>query len=137
MQKHINGAVSELIAATYFTDNEYVVSKPLTDFHAYDLIIDDGTLQRVQVKTAYWDKQKQRFLVSCVTSHIRGNKNRYNKKYTENSFDLLCAIERETYAVYLIPIDQILGRRSITLYPKGKPDTVNDRFTDFENYRVR
>ena len=44
MQKHINGAVSELIAATYFTDNEYVVSKPLTDFHAYDLIIDDGTL---------------------------------------------------------------------------------------------
>jgi hypothetical protein len=137
MQKHINGAISELIAAAYFTEKEYVVSKPLTDFHEYDLIIDSGSLQRVQVKTVYWDNQKQRYLISCVTSHIRGNENRYNKKYREDSFDLLCAIERETQAIYLIPISQIFGRRSVTLYPKGKPNTVCSRYEDFEQYRVQ
>lgn len=137
MNKHQRGTVSELLAASYFVKNGYVVSKPLTDFNEYDFIIDDGVLHRVQVKTAYWDTNKKRHLVSCVTSHIRGDSNRYNKKYTQKSFDYLCAIEQETNSIYLIPVQRVVGRRSITLYPKGKPKTTNDRYEDFEDCRVQ
>ena len=71
-EKHKTGTVSELIAASYFVRNNYIVSKPITDFHEYDLIVDDGTLKRVQVKTAYWDNSKKRYLVKlCYFTHKR------------------------------------------------------------------
>lgn len=134
--KHKQGTVSELIASSYFIRNDYKVSKPINDFSEYDLIIDKDILSRVQVKTAYWDNSKKRYLVSLVTSHIRGNGRKPNKKYEKNSFDLLCAVQKETNSIYLIPIKEILGRRSITLYPLEKLKTVSKRFEDFEKYKV-
>ena len=136
MEKHKQGTVSELIASAYFVQNNYIVSKPINDFGEYDLIIDNGKLNRVQVKTAYWDNSKKRYLVSLVTSHIRGNGRKPNKKYSKNSFDLLCAIQKETDSIYIIPIKKIVGRRSITLYPDKKPKSVNNRFKDFEQFKV-
>jgi hypothetical protein len=137
MEKHKQGTVSELLAASYFVQNNYIVSKPLSDFNEYDLVVDNGQLKRIQVKTIYWDNSKQRFLISCVTSHIRGNTHRENKKYRNSSFDLLCGVEMKSGAIYLIPIDRIVGRRSITIYPNGKPNTVGTRYMDFEQCRVR
>ena len=137
MNKHQRGTVSELLSASYFVKEDYVVSKPITDFNEYDLVIDNGVLMRVQVKTIYWDTNKKRYLVSCVTSHIRGNGNRYNKKYNEESFEWLCAVEQETNSIYVVPIHRVLGRRSITFYPKGKPKTVNSRYEDFEDCKVQ
>ena len=134
MEKHRQGTVSQLLAIQYFVERGYIVSLPITDFNEYDLIIDDGKLIRVQVKTVYWDNSKQRYLISCVTSHIRGNNRRINKKYKLNSFDYLCGVEKKTRTVYLIPIKEAAGRRSITVYPKGKPKTVNARYEDFEKY---
>ena len=135
-QKHINGTVSELLAEAYFVSKGYIVSKPINDFNEYDLIVDNhDKLSRVQVKTIYWDNSKKRNLISCVTSHIRGNGNRYNKKYEDNSFDLLCAVHKDTESFYVIPIEEIVGRRSITFYPEGKPDTVTTRYSDFEEFR--
>lgn len=137
MEKHKQGTVSELIASSYFVQQNYVVSKPINDFGEYDLIIDNGKLNRVQVKTAYWDNNKKRYLISLVTSHIRGNGRRPNKKYQLSSFDLLCAVQKEANAIYLIPIKEIIGRRSITVYPNKKPKSVNNRFEDFERFRVK
>ncbi|MCM6843399.1 group I intron-associated PD-(D/E)XK endonuclease [Latilactobacillus curvatus] len=135
-EKHVNGTVSELLAEAFFVSKGHIVSKPINDFNEYDLIIDceDG-LKRVQVKTIYWDNTKMRNMVSCVTSHIRGNNQRYNKKYNDKSFDILCAVHKDTKTFYLIPFEDIKGRRSITFYPEGKPKTVNSRYVDFESYR--
>lgn len=135
MDKHKQGTVSELLAAQFFIKKGCVVSFPFDGFGEYDLIIDNGTLSRIQVKTIYWDNSKKRYLISCVTSHIRGNGRRTNKKYSDLSFDYLLGVEAETHSYYLIPIGKIAGRRSITVYPKGKPDTVRDRYEDFEQYR--
>jgi len=138
MNKHQRGTVSELLSAKYFVEQGHTVSKPITDFGEYDLVVDfNGTLERVQVKTIYWDKSKERYLISCVTSHIRGNGRRVNKKYDKHSFDSLCAVEEETGAIYLISNSLVRNRRSITVYPKGKPDTVNKRHMDFEQNRVQ
>jgi len=136
--KHRQGTVSELLIASYFVQKGYIVSKPINDFGEYDLVIDDGTrLIRVQSKTIYWDNSKNRYLISCVTSHIRGNSRRTNKKYSESSFDLLVGIEKDSNSIYIIPSKEMSGRRSITVYPKGKPKTVNTRYNDFEKFKVQ
>lgn len=135
-KKHINGTVSELLAESYFINNGYIVSKPINDFNEYDFVVDDEKgLRKVQVKTVYWDNNKNRNLVSCVTSHIRGNEHRYNKKYENGSYDILACVHKESGSVYIIPFDEVKGRRSITFYPEGKPDTVRKRYDDFENYK--
>ena len=72
---------------------------------------------------------------SCATSHIRGNNRRINKKYNEKSFDYALFVCKEYNCVYLIPISEIIGRRSITFYPDGKPERVNSRYNDFEQYK--
>jgi len=136
MNKHQKGTISELFASAYFIKNGYIVSKPITDFNEYDLIVDNGKLSRVQVKTIYFDNSQNRYMISCVTSHIRGNNRRINKKYNYNSFDILCAVEPEIGAVYLIPIEKVASRRGITLYPTGKNNKSNTRYVDFEKYRV-
>jgi len=137
MEKHKKGTVSELLAMVFFKKNEYIVSKPISDFNEYDLIIDNGSLWRVQVKTVYWDNSKHRYLISLVTSHIRGKGRKPNKKYTQKSFDVLCAVCEPENAIYVIPIKEIIGRRSITLYPTDKPKTVSKIHKDFEHWRLQ
>lgn len=135
-EKHINGTISELLAKSYFVKEGLIVSKPINDFNEYDLIVDDGhALFRVQVKTAYWDNNKSRYLVSCVTSHIRGDGNRYNKKYSDGSFDILACVHVKSNSIYIIPFEEVKGRRGLTLYPEGKPETVYNKHRDFEEYR--
>lgn len=138
--KHQNGTVSELLAQQFFVDKGIVVSKPINDFNEYDLVLDNpikSSIERAQVKTIYFDNTKQRWLASLVTSHIRGNERRTNKKYSESSFDVGVFVCKEYNAIYIIPISELVGRRSITFYPDGKPDTVNSRYTDFEKYKHR
>lgn len=130
MKTHINGTISELYAQSYFVENGYVVSKPINDFNEYDLVIDNGILNKVQIKTIYFDNSKKRYLVSLVTSHIRGNDIRRNKVYTKDSFDLLCCVNKELNSIYVIPFEEIKNTRSITIYP-----TKN--IGRFEKYRVK
>lgn len=138
--KHKNGTVSELLAQQFFIERGDIVSKPINDFSEYDLIIDTPSLSKVhraQVKTVYYDNSKRRWIASLVTSHIRGNGRRENKKYSQDSFDIGVFVCKEHNAIYIIPIEELAGRRSITFYPDGKPDTTNTRFTDFEHYKYR
>ena len=138
--KHKNGTVSELLAEQFFVERGDIVSKPINDFNEYDFIVDTpclDKLQRVQVKTIYYDNSKQRWLASLVTSHIKGNGKRENKKYSAQSFDIGAFVCKEHNAIYIIPIEEIEGKRSITFYPDGKPETVNSRYRDFEHYKYR
>lgn len=136
--KHKNGTISELLAEQFFIEQGNIVSKPINDFSEYDFVIDIqplSKLQRVQVKTIYFDNTKRRWISSLVTSHIRGNGRRENKKYSIKSFDIGAFVCKEHNAIYIIPIDKLEGRRSITFYPDGKPETVNSRYKDYEYYK--
>ena len=138
--KHKNGTISELLAEQFFIERGDIVSKPINDFGEYDFIVDTPSLsklQRVQVKTIYYDNSKQRWLASLVTSHIKGNGRRENKKYSHDSFDIGAFVCKQFNTIYIIPIEELAGKRSITFYPDGKPDTVNSRFKDFEHYKYR
>ena len=135
--KQINGIKSELLAEYFLTNQGYIVSKPINDFSEYDFVVDDcnNHLYKIQVKTIYFDNNKQRWMGSCVTSHLRGNGKRTNKKYTKESFDFGLFICAEYNSVYMIPISLIEGRRSITFYPNGKANKSNTRYSDFEKFR--
>ena len=66
--KHTNGAVSELMAATYYTKSGCSIYLPVDGHGEYDMIVDDGVrLKRVQVKTVYFDNSKKRWIISFVT----------------------------------------------------------------------
>ena len=95
------------------------------------MIVDDGVrLKRVQVKTVYFDNSKKRWIISFVTSHIRGGGRRVNKKYSTNSFDELCAVHLDTNSVYQIPVEVVAGKRSATVYP-------NQLNGPYEKYHVK
>lgn len=136
IEKHINGTKSELLAEYYLITHGYAISKPINDFLEYDFVVEDinGKLYKIQVKTIYFDNNKQRWVASCVTSHIHGNNKRTNKKYTKKSFDFGLFICAEYNKAYLIPISLIEGRRGITFYPNGKNNKSNTSHKDFEIY---
>ena len=79
-------------------------------------------------------------MVSLCTSHRRGGETIKNKKYSESSFDYLIAVCPAPLTFYIIPVDVISDRRSITLYPNGilSISKGNPRFesmVDFEIYK--
>ena len=121
-EKQRHGTESELLAEYYFVNIGCIVLKPINDFNEYGFVIDcNGALYKVQVKTIYFDNSKNRWLGSCVTSHIK--------------VDYALFVCKEHNCVYLVPIDKIVGRRSITFYPDSKPESVNSRYEDFEQYK--
>ena len=135
--KHKNGLISELIAEQFFINKGHGVFRPNNNFCRFDMVVDDGEhLKRIQVKSIYFDKSKNRYVASCATSHLRGNGRRTNKKYGKEDFDLWVFVSNETKSIYIIPSEIIAGRRAITFYPNGKPETVNNRYADFELYKV-
>lgn len=127
MKKHIIWNVSELLASTFLVSSWYDIFLPFSSFGEIDIIwYKDWKLISFQVKTIYRDKTKCRWMMSTVTSHIRWNFRRVNKKYTRNSFEYILWVNKELNAIYMIPISEIAWRRSITFYPEWK-----------ENYKTR
>lgn len=101
-------------AISYFVSNGYTVSIPLTDSQDYDLIVDNGIISRVQVKTTKFKSQYGNFKVSLT---IKGGNRSYNtvKKFDPNKVEFVFILTNEG-TKYLIPSTN-LGS-SICLGPK-------------------
>lgn len=54
-------------AIAYYTSKEYSVSIPLNDSQKYDLIFDNGKLNKVQIKTTRAKNTKNKFIVQLKT----------------------------------------------------------------------
>lgn len=101
------------IAISYFCRNGYTVSLPLTDSQDYDLIVENGDLKRVQVKTTTHKAKNGNFVVNMRT--MGGNQKAYwSKKLDKTKIDILFAIT-ESGEMYLIPTKEIVSSSSITL----------------------
>lgn len=113
-------------AIAYFTMNGYCVCVPLTDSQAYDLIIDDGKLQRVQVKTATYKKHnkhkagdRRSATYYKIGLSTKGGNTRKNsvKKLDKTKVDLVYILTEEGNR-YLIPVESLGGTSEITLSSK-------------------
>lgn len=101
------------IAIAWFTTHDYRVSLPLTDSQRYDLIVDNGTLQRVQVKTATQvgpSGNYQAWIKTCG-----GNRSSSSSKHFDPSECEVLFIVTGDGAMYLIPTDEVRVGASITL----------------------
>jgi hypothetical protein len=98
------GDIGVTQAIATFTRKGYDVALPVTESAAYDLIVDDGELHRVQVKYSSGRDVDLR----CIHSNSQG----YVVKLYNNSFDWLYVLKADG-SEYLIDQD-LSGRRSIT-----------------------
>lgn len=134
--KQKNGLLSESMVISELLLHDIPFAIPYGDFNEYDLIAETPNgFKSLQVKTCFFDNSKQRYIVSLCTSHRRGGETIKNKKYTINSFDYLIAVCHSPRRFYIIPSKEVAGRRSITLYPSGVPNSSenNYRFKSMNN----
>ena len=112
----LQGDVAESIAASYFTINGYVVSKPLNHSPYYDLIVDNGQLQRVEVKSSSYLAPSGNYQVALRT--LGGNQSWTGKvKHIDSQKTDLIFIATSDFNMYLFDADKLNGRNAVTVRP--------------------
>jgi hypothetical protein len=105
-------------AIAYFTKMGYTVCIPLTDSQNYDLIVENGTIQKVQVKTSNYVVKSGGYEVALGTC---GGNQSFNtvKKFDPSQVDLLF-ITLGNGQSYCIPTSILpkKDRRTITIGKK-------------------
>ena len=101
------GQEAELMVSLIATQKEFVVSIPLNHSSEYDLIIDSGILNRIQVKRAY-EVNNHGGKTFCVeTRRIlvkhSGVKGSVASSYTNNGYDFLIAVDCKNNKFWVIP----------------------------------
>ena len=99
------------LAIAYYGSNSYVVSIPLNDTQDYDLVVDNGTLKRVQVKFTL-HMGRTGYSVSLKSSG--GTKGTIYKHVVDTDIEILFVVT-EAGTMYEIPIKDINNRSSLTL----------------------
>lgn len=100
-------------AIGWFTLHGYTVCIPLTDSQDYDLVVDNGALKRVQVKTTCRRSKYGIFEVELRTKG--GNKSGTTTKLFDGTKVDLLFVLTDDGAMYLIPTDTLGLRRQISL----------------------
>lgn len=102
------------VAISYFVQQGITVSIPLTDSQDYDLIVDDGGLKRVQIKTTSNKSESGGYEVGLRV--LGGNRswNGVAKVFDNTKVDYLFVLTEEGDK-YLIPADKIESKNSIVV----------------------
>ena len=123
------------MAIGYFATNGYTVSIPLNDTQDYDLIIDkNNIIKKVQVKstscrTKYGNYQVP--LKSCG-----GTKGKTYKTVIETKIDELFIV-LEDLSIYVIPIEEIKNRSTLTICSKyNKFKILYNKNDSLLSYRI-
>jgi len=102
------------VAIGWFAANGVTVCVPLTDSQSYDLIVDDGRLRRVQVKTTSHRNSDGRFRVELRTKG--GNRSGIGKtKVLDPSQIDEVFIVTSDNDLFRIPADMLAGTSTISL----------------------
>lgn len=111
-------------AIGFFTSRGYTVCIPLTESQRYDLVVEiSGVLRKLEVKTVYY---KRHGIYQVTLKTCGGNRSGTGKLkvLSSNDADLLFILtEDETF--YLIPIDILHGRKTISLNSSWDPYKLN------------
>lgn len=108
------GNIGEAAAILHYLKEGFTVSKPLFENCKYDLIVDNGTLFRVQVKTSRYKVPSGKYQVSFRTTG--GNRSGMGKVTTisEDEVDLVF-IYLEDGRIFEFPASELMGRSTINL----------------------
>lgn len=113
--KSAQGNVGLGLAISYFVSHGYTVSIPLNDCQKYDLIVENGKLSRVQVKTAT-QRVDNAWRVELRTSNSTksGNVSRPFDKTKSEILFIVC----DDGTQYLIPTEDFEPVSVVRLGPK-------------------
>lgn len=108
------GTIGLGIAIQELTKKGFIVSLPINDSQEYDLIFDDGKLNKVSVKTTAYKRKSGHYNFNLST---KGGNRSYNtiKKFDNKKCDYVFVVTGEE-SKYLIPSSEINGKHLLTLY---------------------
>ena len=96
-------------------DKSLTVSRPFTSAK-YDFIVDNGNaLARVQVKSAHRWKARETAVWNFNVKTIKGKR---TEAYNPSEIDFLALHLIELGLWYIVPSDEIKGRKHIYIYPE-------------------
>ena len=100
-------------AIAFYTSKAIPVMLPLNDSQKYDLVIDDGTLKRVSVKTTKFRDNRNQYIVQLKNTTLGSSSNTI-RKFNNNECDILFVVTRD-YTMYEIPAKEIKCTSALTL----------------------
>lgn len=109
--QHKTGYISEQIAALHFAERDYIIYWPNHSQSSCDFIAcKDEEIIRVQVKSAYWSKNKnnKQYLI-CTVRKGHGQSSNYSRKECDMIF---IVFENRKW---IIPIKELSNEHGITL----------------------
>ena len=107
------GAIAVAKAISYFIEMGFTPSLPVVDCDKYDLIVDDGTLKRIQCKYTSEKANANSYIVNLRT--YGGYRDKvYETLYNVDDFDELFVYCNDS-TMYLIPIEKVWGKSTITV----------------------
>ena len=118
------GDIGVAMAIAYYVNKGYNVSVPLTDATRYDLIIENGLLKRVQVKST---NQFTANGTARVTLSTQGGNQSWNgiiKRISADEADLVFVYALDG-RMWEFPVEFCVGKRNITLGRFQKEYEVN------------
>ena len=103
MDTNQKGDIAEANVVAQLIEKGYTVSEPVNDHCRYDLVVDNGELNRVQVKYASL-REEGRIYVSIKSSNpnTSGSNQKY---YNEDEVDAFAVYCSDTDAVYWVEYD--------------------------------
>ncbi len=129
------GNTSLGIAIAYYSSNGYTVSIPLNDTQDYDLIVDDGKkLKKIQVKSTACKTKYGNYQVPLKS--CGGTKGKTYKTVIETKIDELFIV-LEDLSIYVIPIEEIKNRSTLTICSKyNKFKILYNKNDSLLSYRI-
>lgn len=115
MNRKIQGDLGVAKAIAYYVEQGYNVSVPLTDATRYDLIVENGSLKRVQVKTT---NQHTTSGVPVVTLSTQGGNQSWNgviKRISVDEVDLVFVYYLDGRTAWEFPVSVCAGKRALNL----------------------
>ena len=106
------GSYAVGLAIAYYTKLGYVVSIPLNDSQDYDLIVDNGKIESVQVKFTGSKGASGNYQVSLRS--ISGTTRKEYKAISDSDVDTLFVVTNDSNIV-ILPIKEIVVRTQITI----------------------
>jgi hypothetical protein len=110
--------ITELIVALRLQKLGFYVSVPFGDFLPYDLVVDNGQLFRIQVKTAYIEEREKRqdiYKVKTSSNWLKSSGS-VNKQYRLTDFDFTVVYIPDLDICYVYSsVDFLSRKQSITI----------------------
>lgn len=105
----LKGDIAEQAVVLAALRRGWGVLQPIGDRLSYDLVIDiESRLLRIQVKAAWWDEQKQNYVVDNRRTKTN-RREMLRASYSQDDFDFAVIYLEEPAVFYILPVEVFIS----------------------------